>query len=158
LRAPWRASLAKILERFIAKELQPYQRAFDESFYKEVFRLRGWAYGEFGRDNKRPMLMARITKDTVYARLAPGVLPELLRVSPRYENGRLKQPLHQRLTETFGHPKMREHIAAVNALMAISPDWETYMAYLDRAKPKLHANLSFDFMAPAKESLPGVKS
>jgi hypothetical protein len=36
-----RDSLAKILEAFVAKELQPYVRKFPAEFYEEMFRLRG---------------------------------------------------------------------------------------------------------------------
>ena len=34
-------ALAKILEEFIAKELQPYIPTFTSEFYQEIFRLRG---------------------------------------------------------------------------------------------------------------------
>ena len=39
-----RDALAKILERFVAKELQPYVRTFPPEFYKQIFRLYGWDY------------------------------------------------------------------------------------------------------------------
>ena len=39
-----RDSLAKILEAFIAKELQPWVRTFPAEYYQEMFRLRGLPY------------------------------------------------------------------------------------------------------------------
>src|SRR5574337_126209 len=36
-----RAALAKILEAYVAKELQPYVRTFEPSYYEHMFRLRG---------------------------------------------------------------------------------------------------------------------
>ncbi len=35
-------ALTRILEAFIAKELQPWVRTFPNEFYQELFRLRGW--------------------------------------------------------------------------------------------------------------------
>lgn len=147
-------ALAKILEQFVAKELQPWQHTFDAEYYKQIFRLNEWRYGEFGGDHKRPMAVARITRDVVYSRLAPGVLRELLRVSPRYDNGRLKQPLHRRLTEEIGHPKLREQIAVVKALMQISNTWEEFTERLDLTRPKVEDNDQFPFMT-APIALPG---
>ena len=37
-------ALSKILEAFIAKELQAYVRTFPSEFYEEIFRLRGMEY------------------------------------------------------------------------------------------------------------------
>lgn len=39
-----RDALARILEAYIEKELQPWTKTFPENFYKEIFRLRGWNY------------------------------------------------------------------------------------------------------------------
>ena len=38
-----RNALAKILEQFIATELQAYVRTFPEDYYREMFRIRGFA-------------------------------------------------------------------------------------------------------------------
>ena len=35
-------ALAKILERFLDDELQPWTRTFEYSFYEQIFRLKGW--------------------------------------------------------------------------------------------------------------------
>lgn len=37
-------ALAKILESFVAKELQPYMQTFPADFYEQLFRLRGLPY------------------------------------------------------------------------------------------------------------------
>lgn len=38
----YQRDLARILEAFITKELQPYVRTFPTDFYQEMFRLRGY--------------------------------------------------------------------------------------------------------------------
>jgi P63C domain len=85
---------------------------------------------------KRPILVGNLTNNVVYDRLAPGVRLELKRLTPRDEKGRLKHKLFQRLTEEVGHPRLREHLAAVIALMRASHSWDQFMAMLDQALPK----------------------
>jgi hypothetical protein len=132
-----RDALAKILEAFVTKELRKWVSTFPADFYKELFRLRGWQFPKLPQDQqKRPVMVGKITNDVVYARLAPGVRQELHRLTPRDEKGRLKQKLFKRLTEDVGHPKLREHLASVVALMRASDDWEGFERILDRALPK----------------------
>jgi hypothetical protein len=74
-------ALAKILEAFIATELRPYVRAFPIAFYDQLFRLRGLS---FPKDAvQRPLYFGHLTNDIVYKRLAPNVLEELRKVTPR---------------------------------------------------------------------------
>jgi hypothetical protein len=136
-----RDALAKILEAFIAKELRQWVRTFPSDFYKEMFRLRDIPYKG---DVKRPQYIGVLTNDLVYARLAPGVLEELRRVTPRDEKGRLKTHLHRRLTEDTGHPKLQQHLAAVTALMKASDSWHQFKPLVDRALPKYKALPLFD--------------
>lgn len=132
-----RRALAKILEAFVTKELRKWVSTFPADYYKELFRLRDWRFPTLPKDQqKRPVMVGKITNDIVYARLAPGVRQELHRVTPRDEKGRLKQKLFQRLTADFGHPKLREHLASVVTLMRASDTWEQFMRSLDRALPK----------------------
>ena len=91
---------------------------------------------------KRPAYIGKITNDIVYQRLAPGVLEELQRLTPRDESGRLKHKLHQRLTTDYGHPKLREHLASVITLMKASPNWNTFYRLLQRSLPKYSPQLT----------------
>lgn len=78
-----RIALQKILNQYIAKELQPWTKRFPDEFYKQMFRLKNWQYSPLSI--KRPSLVGKLTNDLVYARLASGVLPELKRTTPRDE-------------------------------------------------------------------------
>jgi hypothetical protein len=128
-----RDALAKILEQFIAKELRKWIKTFPAEFYKELFRLRGWPFS--GDSVARPALVGKLTNNIIYQRLAPGVLAELRRLTPRDDKGRLRTHLHRRLSADIGHPRLREHLAAVVALMRASEDWDPFMRALDRALP-----------------------
>jgi hypothetical protein len=111
-------SLARILEAFIAKELQPWVKTFPDEYYAQLFRLRGLDYG--GDSVKRPQYFGTLTNDIIYKRLAPGVLDELKKVIPKSESGRRKGALSQGLTRNVGYPKLREHLGATVAFMKLS--------------------------------------
>ena len=110
-----RRALATILEKFIAEELQPWTRTFPYEFYEQVFRLKGWP----GPDGvKRPSVIGHYTNNFVYERLAPGLLTELQTLNPIETNGARRHRHHQWFTPELGHPKLKEHLAAVTALDA----------------------------------------
>jgi P63C domain len=135
-----RRALEKILEEFISKELVRWAKRFPDEFYEQMFRLRGWRYAEIGTV-KRPGVVGKWTNDFVYARLAPGVLTELQQKNPADEQGRRKHRHHQWLTEDVGHPKLREHLTAVIALMRASTTWEMFTRLLNRALPRYSETL-----------------
>lgn len=140
-----RNALAKILEAFIAKELRPWIETFPAEFYKELFRLRRIPYTG---NVKRPQYIGHLTNDLVYARLAPGILVELRRVTPRDDKGRLKTHLHRRLSEQVGHPKLLQHLSAVTALMKACDKWEQLKPMVDRALPRYKHLPLFDGLEP----------
>ena len=131
-----RKALEEILEKFISKELLRWVKTFPDEFYLHIYRLKGWKMSE--NANQRTPLLGKITNDLVYERLAPGVLKELQRLTPRNEKGRLKHRYFQRLTDDIGHPKLREHLASEITLMRIFDDgeWDAFYKALTRALPK----------------------
>lgn len=125
-------ALAKILEEFIDRELQPYLTTFPVDFYKELFRLRGLSWNA---SSARPQYFGKLTNDIVYRRLAPGVLEELKRVQEKSPTGRPKHKLFQRLSDNTGYPKLREHLGSVVTLMKLSDDYADFKAKLERFHP-----------------------
>lgn len=140
-----RDALAQILQAFIAKELRAWIPTFPTDFYKELFRLRNIPYKE---DVKRPQYVGHLTNDLIYARLAPGVLEELRRLTPRNEKGMLKTHLHRRLTKDLGHPKLLQHLSAVTALMKASDTWRQFKLMVDKALPRYKHLPLFDGLEP----------
>ena len=144
-----RNALATILEEFITDELQPWTKTFPYEFYQEIFRLKGW---DGPKGKKRPQVIGHYTNDLVYARIAPGVLEELRRKNPPVlPSGARKSRHHQWFTDS-GHPRLKEHLAAIMALQRVSPDdaWDTFMNYVDRAFPK-HSQLGLPQTADEEE-------
>jgi len=130
-----RVALARILEAFIKDELGKWAKRFPDEFYRQLFRLKGrkWPF----RKNP-PQYVGHLTNDIVYSRLAPGVLEELRKKTPKDTKGRRKNRFHQWLTEDIGHPKLQEHISAAIALMRTCDDgdWAEFKVRLNRAFPK----------------------
>lgn len=133
-------ALAKILEAFVAKELQPYMKTFPPEYYEELFRLRGL---KFPPENPRfrPQYFGVLTNDIVYERLAPGLLEELKRKAAKDEK---KAHLHRRLTQEVGHPKLREHLASVVTAMKLSSDYPDFISKLNRLHPRFGDTISID--------------
>ena len=152
-------ALARILNEYIAKELQPYVPTFPQEYYQEMFRLRDLDYK---KDSvKRPQYFGILTNEIVYRRLAPGVLEELKAVTPKLASGHLSAKLFQRLTKTRGYPKLKEHLGAVVTMMQLSENWDDFMMKLNRLRPRLELpkgdsrQLSFDYDA-TKDSGKGL--
>lgn len=78
---------ATILEKIIAKELQPWTKTFPYEFYKQIYWLKDW---QGAKTPRRPSVIGHYTNDIVYSRLAPGVLDELKRRNPTLPEGTAK--------------------------------------------------------------------
>lgn len=142
-------ALSRILEAFIAKELQPWVKTFPDDFYKQLFRLRGLTYPQ--DSIRRPQYFGILTNDMIYKRLAPGVLDELKRVTPQDENGRPKYRYFRRLTSNVGYPKLREHLGSVVTLMKLSDEWREFVDKLDRIHPRFNSQLPLLLQYDAKQ-------
>lgn len=125
-------ALAKILEAWVAKELQPYVKTFPTDFYEHLFRLRGLPYPP-EKQNYRPQYFGVLTNDIVYQRLAPGLLEELKKQAAKDER---RAHLHRRLTEQVGHPRLKEHLASVTTIMKLSRDYPDFINKMNQIHPR----------------------
>lgn len=129
-------------------------RTFPQEFYEQLFRLRDL---DFPKDTvKRPQYFGHLTNDIVYRRLAPGALDELRRVTPRRVDGRLKRTFPQRLTDDFGHPKLRELLILEVTIMKLSSDYEDFIQKLDLIHPRYNETMPLALPAPAKDDGKGL--
>ena len=138
-----RLALQKILEAYISKELLKWAKRFPDEFYREMFRLKNWQWQ--GMKINRPSVVGHYTNDVVYDRLAPGVLDELRKLNPPDEAGHRRHKHHQWLTQDVGHPKLRDHLSGVIALMRVASNWDQFRRMLDKAFPKLNTTLALPF-------------
>src|SRR4051812_37963784 len=141
-----RDELAKILEAFVAKEIQKWIRTFDLEFYELICELRD---EPLERVKKRPPYFGRITNNLVYERLAPGLLQKLQEVNPVVaETGRRKDTHTQHLTPDFGHPKLKEFLSGIVSSMKFAKQlgmkWGDFLIVLDKTHPKYRPMPLFD--------------
>lgn len=140
-------ALTRILEAFVAKELQPWVRTFPPEFYREIFRLRGVQQYD-PSSVQRPQYFGILTNDIIYDRLAPGVRDELKAAQKKAEkSGRL----FQHLTRSIGYPKLREHLGSVITLMKLSKDWQDFKEKLDLIHPSYKNNVSVHLWTDATD-------
>lgn len=139
-------ALAKILEAFVAKELQPYLKTFPADYYENLFRLYGLPYPPAGNRSWRPAFFGHITNDVVYSRLAPDLLPELKKVASKAER---KAKLHQWLSQDVGHPKLREHLSSIVTIMKLSRSPAEFKSNVNAIHPRYGDTGTLDFDGPA---------
>ncbi len=138
-----RKALQEILDRFIGRQLAKWAKTFPDEFYSNVFKLKGWTFQP--GSSKRPRMMAKLTADLVYSRLAPGVLEELRRKSPKDEKGRRKNKLFQWLTTDVGHPALRDHLSGVIFLAKANNQWDVFYELLGKAAPQYGKTMLLPF-------------
>jgi hypothetical protein len=138
-------ALAKILEAFVAKELQPYLRTFPPEYYEQLFKLYDLPYPPVGNKSWRPAFFGHITNDVVYSRLAPDLLPELKKAATKAEK---KSKLHQWLTQDIGHPKLREHLSSIVSILKLSKTPDAFKANVNLVHPRHGDSGVLDFGSP----------
>jgi hypothetical protein len=127
-----RDELQVILKAYISEELLKWQKKFPDSFYIEMFKLRGWDYN-IKNIKKRPGVIGTWTNNLIYNRLPVGVLAELKRRTPKDDKGHRKHRYHQLLTEDIGNPHLSNQITAVVTLMRASSNWRNFERLFARA-------------------------
>lgn len=135
-----RDALAKILEAFVAKEIQPYITTFPPEYYEELFRLRGLEYPP-SNPRFRPQYFGLLTNDIVYKRLAPNILEELKKQTKKATKG---TKLFQSLTPNIGQQKLREHLSSAVTIMKLSNDYPDFMGKMNRIHPRFDETMSLD--------------
>jgi hypothetical protein len=138
-------ALAKILEAFVAKELQPWLKTFPDEYYSELFRIYNIPYPPLGNPSWRPGFIGHVTNNVVYDRIAPGLLPELKRLASKEER---KARLHQHLTQDVGHPKLQSHMGSIVTLLKLSRSPEDFYSLVDRLHPRFGTTGQLDFDDP----------
>jgi len=135
VRRPNRVKLEEFLAVFISKKLAAWERRFPESYYRHIHRLKGWPYNP--NSTARIPVIGKMTNDLVYSRLAPFVLQEMQRLTPKDDAGRRKHKFFQLLTNDIGLPELQSHFKALDAIFRGYEDGEykSFYKHVNRALP-----------------------
>lgn len=136
----------RVLNAYIAKERLPWKKKYTEEYYEQIHRLKGWDYDP---SKGRTPFLGKITNDIVYMRLQPGVLDELRQKNPVTGRGHRQYRHHQFLTDNIGNPHLRSHLSFVINVMKGCNNWNSFIALLDRFKPRatgIQPDIFFELM------------
>jgi P63C domain len=146
-------ALEAYLALIIRKELAAWVKKFPDEFYINIYKLKGWVWP--GMQKNRYSIVAHYTRDLVYERLAPGLLEELERKSPKNEKGHRKNKLHDWLTDDVGNPLLAQHLHTLMKFQELSIKngygWSKYVKMVDQVMPKRGANLELPLLDQTSE-------
>jgi hypothetical protein len=126
--------LAKILAAYISPRLMPWTQKFPHDFFKQVYRLHGWAYKP--GTVKHPQYLGKFINKYVYGQFPPGVLEELQALNPVTEFGYRRYKHPQLLTVDTGHATLDRVLTIDITLMQISETKKEFDAFFDKALGK----------------------
>ncbi|RZT04577.1 P63C domain-containing protein [Duganella sp. CF402] len=136
-------ALQAYLEKIISEELASWVKKFPDEFYENIYKLRGWTWP--GMSKNRYSVVGTYTRDLVFERIAPGLLPELERKSPKNEKGQRANKLHQWLTEDIGDPMLAQHMHSLimfqRLAIANGFGWNRFVKMVDQVLPKKGSTL-----------------
>ena len=129
-----RDEMQKVLEKYISAELLPWAKRFPDEFYKQMFRLKGWAY----KGKAKTPYAGKLTNKYIYEYLPKGVLEELQKETPKSDTGNRKNRFHQHLSEETGLPNLDKQLQQTIALMKASDSWEEFDHLFKKAMDVQH--------------------
>lgn len=140
-------ALQMYLQQLVRKELAAWAKRFPDEFYENIYKLKGWTWP--GMKKNRYSVVAHYTTDLVYKRIAPGLLEELERNSPKSESGHRTNKLHQWLTDDIGNPMLAQHMHSLimfqRLALASGFGWNKYVKMVDQVMPKRGNTLELPF-------------
>jgi hypothetical protein len=148
-------ALQAYLELVIRRELAAWVKKFPDEFYENIYQLKGWAWP--GMSKNRYSIVAHYTTDLVYQRLGHGILDELIKKSPKKENGQRPNKLHQWLTEEIGDPMLAQHLHAIvmfqRLAIANGYGWKRFLHMVDQVLPKKGDTLELPLKFPDEDEI-----
>jgi P63C domain len=136
-------ALQSYLEMILRKELAAWGKKFPDEFYINIYKLKGWTWP--GMQKNRFSVVAKYTRNLIYERLAPGVLTELEKRSPKDEKGNRKHKLHQWLNDDLGHPMLAQHMHAILMFQRLAiqngQSWDQFLSMVQQVMPKKDSTL-----------------
>lgn len=129
----------------IVGDLKPYRKKFPLEFYRQVYRLNGWAITETSL-LERPGVVGKWTNDIIYLRFPKGTLTLLQELNPYIAEGIRLHKHFQRLTDS-AEELLEKFIQEAITLMAQSSNWGDFKRRFVRT---LGQPYQLDFFESAK--------
>lgn len=140
-------ALQAFLEKVIRKELAAWVKRFPDEFYENIYKLKGWQWPGMGKN--RYSVVGHYTRDLVFERLGPGILDELVELTPKDERGNRPNKLHSWLSEEIGVPLLAQHMHTLVNFQRVAIKrgygWHRFVKMVDDAMPKRGNTLELGF-------------
>ena len=135
-------ALQTYLETNLAKELVAWAKKIPDEFYENIYKLKGWPWPIMRKN--RFSIVAGYTQDLVYDRIAPWLLKELEKKSPKDETWNGPNRRRQWRTEDVGNSILAQHLYSLVMFqrLALSNNykWRRFINMIDKVLPKRGAN------------------
>lgn len=144
-------ALQQYLQLLVKSELAAWVKKFPDEFYENIYKLKGWPWPGMGKN--RYSVVAHYTRDLVYERMAPGLLQELERKSPKNDKGQRPVLMQRWLSEDIGDPMLAQHLHSLimfqRLALANGYGWKRFVGMVDQILPKKDATMLLPFMEPS---------
>ena len=110
--------IKRIVQYYVTDELLPWSKRFPEEYYRQVFRLLGWAFDP--GSTKRGKALMKWTEKYVYDQLPPGVYEEIKRKNPANEKGLRRHKNFQWLSGDIGNEHLKRQVIETTTIMKVS--------------------------------------
>ncbi len=143
-------ALQQYLQLLIKSELAAWVKKFPDEFYENIYKLKAWPWP--GMSKNRYSVVAHYTRDLVYERMAPGLLQELEKKSPKNEKGQRSNLLQEWLSTDIGDPMLAQHLHSLimfqRLALANGYGWKRFLNMVDQVLPKKDATMLLPFIEP----------
>jgi hypothetical protein len=142
--------LQAILAAYISPSLLPWAERFPKDFFREMFRVFGWAWPVRSDGSYRgplgPRYAGKLIRQVIFGNLPPGVLGELDKLNPADGKWQRRSRMSQLLTSEIGHPHVEKLVAVVTTLFELSDNkdefWRNYKRKFKKGPEQIEMELS----------------
>lgn len=140
----------RLVGMYIAEELRPWLKTFEENYYRDIYKLMGWDWSLYtsGIWKNHPQFVGKITNEIVYSKLPRGVLTELNKLNPKNEKGNRKHKHFQFLSDNVGYRELMQHFGKLSVIFSMYGvgEYKKAKAHVDSLLPDFRegAQLSLD--------------
>lgn len=128
-----RGELEAILSKYIAEEMRPWTKTFPTEFFKQVYKLYQWEWGQFEKNH--PSVVGKFINRYIYGKMPKGILEQLQESNPILEAGYRANRHHQFLSEDTGAKHLEKQISKVITVMQLATDKAHFEQMIDRLFP-----------------------
>jgi hypothetical protein len=116
----------KKLYEYIDKKINDYGIQFQQSWYREIFRLNGWEIPASGIISKKPSIVAKYTIDIIYGRFPKEVLP-VIESKNRFNEIGIRMYKHFQFLTPEGVKKLGKYIEDSEKIMKRCTYWDEFV-------------------------------